>query len=110
MVILGVDPGYAIVGYGIIRVERGKYVPLEHGAITTDAGVDFGARLESIYNGITAVLAANKPQALSLEKLFFQNNKTTAIGVAEARGVILLAARQAGEPVFEYTPMGSSKL
>lgn len=105
MVILGVDPGYAIVGYGVIRAAAGRYQPLEHGAVTTKAEQEFGRRLEIIYDGISRVLEAWKPEALSLEKLFFQNNKTTAIGVAQARGVIWLAAQKAGVPVFEYTPM-----
>ena len=105
LIVLGIDPGYAIVGYGVIRAERGRYVPVEYGAVTTQAGEDFGRRLEQIYAGVGALLARAKPQALSLEKLYFQNNKTTAIGVAEARGVILLAASQAGVPVFEYTPL-----
>ena len=105
MVILGIDPGYAIVGYGLIRAEGGRFRPLEHGAVETRAGEDFGRRLESIYDGISAVLGKWKPEAVSVEKLYFTNNRTTAIGVAEARGVILLAARQAGAQVFEYTPL-----
>ena len=105
MVILGIDPGYAIVGYGLIRAERGRFLPLEHGAVETPAGEDFCARLESIYNGLCAVMEKWKPDAVSIEKLYFQNNQKTAIGVAEARGVILLAARQSGARVFEYTPL-----
>lgn len=105
MVILGIDPGYAIVGYGLIRAEGGRFRPLEHGAVETRAGEDFGRRLEAIYDGISAVLGKWKPEAVSVEKLYFTNNRTTAIGVAEARGVILLAARQAGAQVFEYTPL-----
>lgn len=105
MVILGIDPGYAIVGYGIIRTERGRYMPLEHGAVVTKAGQDFNRRLEIVYDGIAEVLQKWRPEAVSLEKLFFQNNQKTAIGVAEARGVILLAAQKARVPVFEYTPL-----
>ena len=105
MVILGIDPGYAIVGYGVIEAQAGKFLPLEYGAVTTEAGADFGLRLQIIYEDVTAILQKWKPGALSLEKLFFRTNKTTAIGVAEARGVILLAARQNGVPVFEYTPL-----
>lgn len=105
MVILGIDPGYAIVGYGLIRSERGKFFPLEHGAVETPAGEDFCARLEAIYNGLRAVMGKWKPDAVSIEKLYFQNNQKTAIGVAEARGVILLAARQSGARIFEYTPL-----
>lgn len=105
MVILGIDPGYAIVGYGLIRAERGRFLPLEHGAVETPAGEDFCARLETIYDGLCAVMEKWKPDAVSIEKLYFQNNQKTAIGVAEARGVILLAARRSGARVFEYTPL-----
>lgn len=105
MVILGIDPGYAIVGYGVISAQSGRYRPMEHGAITTEAQQVFEDRLLCIYNALSKVLAHNRPDAVSIEKLFFQNNQKTAIGVAEARGVILLAARQAGVPIFEYTPL-----
>lgn len=105
MVILGIDPGYAIVGYGLIRAQSGRFLPLEHGAIETRAGEDFCARLEAIYNGLRAVAEKWKPDAVSIEKLYFQNNQKTAIGVAEARGVILLAARQSGARIYEYTPL-----
>ena len=105
MVILGIDPGYAIVGYGLIRADGGRFCPLEHGSVETGAGEDFGRRLETIYDGISAVLEKWRPDAVSVEKLYFKNNRTTAIGVAEARGVILLAACRAGARVFEYTPL-----
>lgn len=105
MIVLGIDPGYAIVGYGVIEVKNNRYRTLEHGAVTTQAGEDFNRRLEIIYDGVSAILAQYKPDAVSVEKLFFTNNKTTGIGVAEARGVILLAAQKAGVPVYEYTPI-----
>lgn len=105
MVILGIDPGYAIVGYGVVRAQSGRYQPLEHGAVVTQAGEDFNRRLEIIYDSVSAVLSHWKPDAVSIEKLYFQNNQKTAIGVAEARGVILLAAQKAGVAVFEYTPL-----
>lgn len=105
MKILGIDPGYAIVGYGVVLQEGTHYRSLEHGAITTQAGQDFNRRLAVIYDGVSCVLAKHKPDALSIEKLFFNNNQKTAIGVAEARGVILLAAVKAGVPIFEYTPL-----
>ena len=105
MIILGIDPGYAIVGYGIVRAECGRYQPVHYGAITTPAGMEFGRRLELIYEETRLLFSRFQPQALSLERLYFQTNKTTAIGVAEARGVILLTAQQAGVPVFEYTPL-----
>ena len=105
MVILGIDPGYAIVGYGLVRLHHSRYHPLEHGAIVTKAGENFNRRLEIIYDAMTEVLQKWKPDAVSIEKLYFKNNKTTAIGVAEARGVILLATQKAGVPVYEYTPL-----
>ncbi|WP_099204800.1 crossover junction endodeoxyribonuclease RuvC [Scatolibacter rhodanostii] len=105
MKILGIDPGYAIVGYGVVLKEAGRYRSLEHGAITTEAKQDFNLRLAKIYDGISFILQKHQPDAVSIEKLFFQNNQKTAIGVAEARGVILLAAVKAGVPIFEYTPL-----
>ena len=105
MRILGIDPGYAIVGYGVIEAAGGRYCPLEYGAITTPAGVEFGRRLEEIYQGMGEILTRLRPEAAAVEKLYFTNNKTTGIGVAEARGVILLALAQAGVPLYEYTPM-----
>ena len=105
MRILGIDPGYATVGYGVVDIQGGRYHSVEHGAIVTRPEDDFPRRLEIIFDAAYSVMQKYRPQALSLEKLFFANNKTTAIGVAEARGVILLAARKAGVPVYEYTPM-----
>lgn len=105
MRILGIDPGYAIVGYGVIEARSGAYRPVEYGAVTTQAGEDFGLRLREIYEGMTELLSQHKPEAAAVEKLYFANNKTTGIGVAEARGVILLALTQAGVPLYEYTPM-----
>ena len=105
MIILGIDPGYAIVGYGVVRAENGRFATLEHGAIVTQAGLEFGRRLETIYDTLTTVTEKWRPEAVSVEKLYFQNNKTTAIGVAEARGVILLAAQKIGAKVYEYTPL-----
>ncbi len=103
--ILGIDPGYAIVGYGVILARNGAYQPLEYGAVTTAPNPDFGLRLKEIYEGMCQLLRQFQPQAASVEKLFFLNNKTTGIGVAEARGVILLALSQAGVPLYEYNPM-----
>lgn len=103
--ILGIDPGYAIVGYGVVEAQAGVYRPVEYGAVTTRARDDFSLRLKEIYEGMTAILSQHRPQAAAVEKLYFTNNKTTGIGVAEARGVILLALAQAGVPLYEYTPM-----
>ena len=105
MLVLGIDPGYAIVGYGFIKYDRNKFTPIEYGAITTKAGTEFSLRLEKIYDGMCSLLELHHPDALSIEKLFFNTNTTTAIDVAQARGVILLAAKKYNVPVFEYTPL-----
>lgn len=105
MIILGIDPGYATVGYGVLRLQNSRYQPLEHGAIVTRAQEQFPRRLEIIWDTLTALLEHWKPNAVSIEKLYFQNNKKSAIQVAEARGVILLAVQQAGVPIYEYTPL-----
>lgn len=105
MLILGIDPGYAIIGWGVVRYERGRYIPVDFGAITTKAGVPFNRRLEIIYDQMTELLTKYPPDAMAVEKLYFQTNKTTAIDVAQARGVIMLAAQKAGVSVFEYTPL-----
>lgn len=105
MRILGIDPGYAIVGYGVIDYSGARFRTVEYGAICTPAGEDFEIRLRQIYQEMTALIAKNQPQAMSVEKLYFGGNKTTGIDVAQARGVILLTAALAGVPVYEYTPM-----
>ena len=79
MIVLGIDPGYAIVGYGVVEMKNNRYRTLEHGAVTTKAGTDFNRRLEIIYDGIAQVLAQYHPDAISVEKLYFSNNKTTGI-------------------------------
>jgi crossover junction endodeoxyribonuclease RuvC len=105
MIVLGIDPGYAIVGYGAIKFQNNAFQPISFGAITTEAGTDFNLRLEIIYDDLINVIKRTKPDAVSIEKLYFQTNAKTAIMVAEARGVILLAAQKMGVPVFEYTPL-----
>ena len=105
MRILGIDPGYGITGFGVIEAERGRQTLITCGAITTPAGMDFSARLEIIYNDMTALLQVAKPDAVAIEELFFGQNVTTGIGVAQSRGVILLAIRQAGLDVDQYKPM-----
>ena len=105
MIILGVDPGYAIVGYGAIKTNGIKSVPIGYGAITTNAGIDFARRLEIIYDSMLTIFSKCRPDAFSIEKLYFQNNQKTAINVAEARGVILLAAQKSGVEIYEYTPL-----
>jgi len=105
MRILGIDPGYAIVGVGVIEYNGRSFKTLEYGAITTEAGIPFSERLDIIYQQMKEILQIYKPEAMAVEKLYFNTNTTTAIDVAQARGVILLAAQQAGVPLFEYTPL-----
>ena len=105
MLILGIDPGYAIIGWGIIRFERGKYIPVDFGAITTNAGTPFNRRLEQIYDQLNELLDTHHPDVVAVEKLYFQTNAKTAIDVAQARGVTMLALQKHGVPVFEYTPL-----
>jgi len=105
LVILGIDPGYAIVGYGVVAYNANRFNVLEYGAVTTEAGVKFSSRISEIYDDICKIILRTKPDALSIEKLFFNTNTTTAIDVAQARGVILLAAVKHGIPIFEYTPL-----
>ena len=105
MRILGIDPGYGITGFGVIESERGQSQLLHCGAITTPAGMDFPARLEIIYEDMRKLLDKVKPDAVAIEELFFGQNVTTGIGVAQSRGVILLAIRQADVPIFQYKPM-----
>ncbi|MBQ8001368.1 MAG: crossover junction endodeoxyribonuclease RuvC [Ruminococcus sp.] len=105
MIVLGIDPGYAIVGYGVITYQGVNYRALGCGAITTDADTPFTERLRIIYDNMNDLIEKTKPDAISIESLYFQNNQKTAIMVAEARGVILLCANLAGIPVYEYTPL-----
>ncbi len=105
MRILGIDPGYGITGFGLIEAERGNCRLLRCGAITTPAGMDFSARLEIIYEDMRELLQVARPDAVAIEELFFGQNVTTGIGVAQSRGVILLAIRQAGLEVTSYKPM-----
>ncbi len=105
LIVFGIDPGYAIVGWGAVRFRANTYQALGYGAIETQAHTDFNERLETIYDELTAILQRCRPDAVSIEKLYFQTNKTTAIKVAQARGVTLLAAQKLRIPVFEYTPL-----
>ena len=105
MQILGIDPGYGITGFGLVDAQRNQFRLLRCGAITTPAGMDFSGRLEIIYEDMRQLLQATRPDAVAIEELFFGQNVTTGIGVAQSRGVILLAIHQAGIPVSEYKPM-----
>lgn len=105
MLILGIDPGYAIIGYGVVKYQNYKFTTIEFGAVTTPAKIDFCKRLDMIYSGISSIAEKYDLDAMAIEKLFFNTNTTTAIDVAQARGVILLAAQKHSLPVFEYTPL-----
>lgn len=105
MRILGIDPGYGIIGFGLVDANRNQFQLLRCGAITTPAGMDFSARLEIIYEDMRQLLEVAKPDVVAIEELFFGQNVTTGIGVAQSRGVILLAIRQAGLDVAQYKPM-----
>ncbi len=105
MRILGIDPGYGITGFGIVDAQRNNFQLLQYGAITTPAGTDFPLPLQMIYNDMTELLQVAKPDVVAIEELFFGQNVTTGIGVAQSRGVILLAIQQAGVPIFQYKPM-----
>jgi len=104
MRILGIDPGYGIIGFGVVDADRNNFSLQRCGAITTPAGMDFSARLEIIYEDMKQLLEVAKPDVVAIEELFFGQNVTTGIGVAQSRGVILLAIRQAGLEVFSYKP------
>ncbi len=105
MRILGIDPGYAIVGYGIIDYVGNSFSVVSHGAVTTKAGEQFAKRLKCIYDDISFLIEKYKPEAVAIEKLYFNTNTTTAIDVAQARGVILLAVENHGLRLNEYTPL-----
>lgn len=105
MRILGIDPGFAIVGYGIIDYNGNKSKPIEYGAITTPAGQDISIRLKTIYTELTKIIQQYKPDSVAIEELFFNTNVKTAILVGQARGVLILAAVNNNVPSFEYTPL-----
>ncbi len=105
MIILGIDPGFAIVGWSVIESERGNIRPIAFGAITTPAHTDIEARLLMIERDLTAVIEKYKPEEMAIEELFFNTNITTAIAVAEARGVIICTAHRLGVKISEYTPL-----
>jgi crossover junction endodeoxyribonuclease RuvC len=105
VIILGIDPGTATVGFGLITEDAsGQAALIRYGAITTKPGVPMAERLLTIYNEVAALIRAEKPDAVAVEELFFSRNVTTALTVGQARGVVLLAAAQNGLPVYEYKP------
>lgn len=105
MRILGIDPGIAIVGYGLIDEIRGDVKPVQYGSIQTPKEMTTAARLRQIYLGMQEIITQYKPDMMAIEKLFFNTNTTTAFAVGQARGVILLAAEEANIPIYEYTPL-----
>lgn len=105
MRILGIDPGIAIVGFGFIDKIGSKLVPVQYGSIQTPANSDPGLRLKDVYESMVQLIDKYQPDAVAVEKLFFNRNVTTAFTVGQARGVIILAAVQKGLPVGEYTPL-----
>ena len=104
MRILGIDPGYATIGFGLIEADRGKMHMVTYGAITTPAGLPLSRRLYQIGSDMEELIAKLKPDAIAVEELFFNTNLTTGIAVAHGRGVILYAAEKCGIPLYEYTP------
>ncbi|MFM9279235.1 crossover junction endodeoxyribonuclease RuvC [Paenibacillus jiagnxiensis] len=105
MRILGIDPGIAIVGFGFVVKEGSRVIPVQYGCIQTEAHTPEEERLLQVYEGMKQLIDKYKPDAVALEKLFFNRNVTTAMTVSQARGVLVLAAVQSGLPVAEYTPM-----
>lgn len=105
MRILGIDPGVAIVGFGVIDSEWGQQNMVQYGAITTQAGLPLATRLVQIETDLEELINTFKPDEISIEELFFSKNITTGIAVAHARGIILYTAEKMGVPIYEYTPM-----
>ena len=105
MLILGLDPGSAITGYGLIAADHGIYEMLDYGALRTEPGPSDAERLVLLYDKLQALLEEKKPDCIAIEQLFFNKNATTAVPVGQARGVLLLACAQAGLPISEYTPL-----
>ena len=105
MIILGIDPGYAITGYGVVSYEKNHFTVMDYGAITTKAHTPFEQRLLTLHQQMDALMERHHPDVMAIEELFFERNTTTAIGTAQARGVEILAAAEANVPVYEYTPM-----
>ena len=103
--ILGIDPGYAIVGFGVVDYENTRFRLIDMGAVTTAADMPFEARLKALYLDMSEIIDTYKPQEIAVEKLFFNTNQKTVIDVAQARGVTLLPAIMNNLPIYEYTPL-----
>lgn len=105
MIIMGIDPGFAITGYGIVKYEGNRFSIVDYGAITTDASMKLPERLLHLSNRLEELIGLYKPDAISIEELFFNKNIKTALAVGHGRGVAVLAAAKSGIDVFEYTPL-----
>lgn len=105
MIIMGIDPGYAITGYGIIKYEGNRFKVLDYGAVITQAGVELPERLRKIYDELEIIIQKHNPDAIAVEELFFNKNIKTALNVGHGRGVALLVAAKSGKKVYEYTPL-----
>ncbi len=105
MIILGIDPGFATVGYGVIKYEGNSFTALDYGVVTTPPKTELAYRLNLVFEGITELIKKYRPDAVCVEELFFNTNITTGIAVGHARGVILLAAERCGVSISEYTPL-----
>jgi len=105
MVILGIDPGYAITGFGVVDYHRNRLRVIDYGVIATKANTPFPVRLLQIADKIDQLITLHQPVTMAVEELFFSRNTTTAIGTAQARGVAILSGARSGIPVYEYTPM-----
>ena len=105
MIVLGIDPGYAIVGCGVVEYKNNHFRVITYGAITTEAHTPFNERIEKIFDEANELIQKCRPDAMAIEKLFFNTNQKTAIDVAQARGALVLAAQKNNVPIFEYTPL-----
>ena len=105
MIILGIDPGVATVGFGVIEAQRGNITPIRYGVISTPAGERLARRISRIYHDMLELIETFHPDVISIEELFFNTNITTGISVAHGRGAVLLAGEEAGIPMYEYTPL-----
>ncbi len=104
MIILGIDPGLAIVGWGVVDYRNTRFRPLAYGSILTPAGMETPERLARIHRDLREIIKTHRPEEMAVEELFFTKNITTGIRVAEARGVILMTGREMGLRLAEYTP------
>jgi len=109
LVILGIDPGVATVGFGIISEKNGTQKPKRYGVITTPAGMRLALRLKQIKDDVSELIKTFKPDAIAVEELFFNTNQKTAVSVAHGRAAVILAGEEHGIPMYEYTPLQVKK-